>query len=281
MWCRVKTPALGPRRTTPAPLSLLFGKLGFARAAISDVANHQPRRLHKELVDFYEYVRPRDFEHRVREALVNHLDALIRIKWRDASLVAFGSFKSGLFLPTADMDLVICSKSFLDTGFPKYNSRNKIWQMLHFLEGRGVAYENEFEPVLGAKVPLLKYCDRWTGLKIDISFEKRDGVQAIQTFLDWKEQYPAMPKLVAVIKQFLGMRGLNEPVNGGIGGFSVICMTVHLLNQMPQVQSRSMDPEHHLGEVFMEFLDYYGNKFNHEVAAICLNPPREIPKVCR
>ncbi|KAK7959204.1 uncharacterized protein PG986_004058 [Apiospora aurea] len=235
-------------------------------------------RLHKELVDFHEYVKPRDFEQRVREEVVNRLNHLVKFKWNDACIRAFGSFMSGLYLPTADMDLVICSQSFLKTGVAKYNSKNKLWQMSRFLEGRRVAYQNEIEVVAGAKVPLLKYCDSWTGLKIDVSLEKYDGIRAIKTFTDWKEQYPAMPILVAVIKQFLCMRGLNEPVNGGIGGFSVICMVVHLLNQMPQVQSGSMIPEHHLGECFMEFLDYYGNRFNYEVTAICMNPPREVAK---
>ncbi|KAK8054592.1 hypothetical protein PG994_009659 [Apiospora phragmitis] len=231
-------------------------------------------RLHKELVDFHEYVKPRDFEQRVREEVVNRLNHLVKFKWSDASIRAFGSFMSGLYLPTADMDLVICSQSFLKTGIAKYNSKNKLFQMSRFLEGRQVAYMNEIEVVASAKVPLLKYCDNWTGLKID----KYDGIKAIKTFTDWKEKYPAMPILVAVLKQFLCMRGLNEPVNGGIGGFSVICMVVHLLNQMPQVQSGSMIPEHHLGECLMEFLDYYGNRFNYEVTAICMNPPREVPK---
>ncbi|KAK8001176.1 DNA polymerase sigma subunit [Apiospora marii] len=234
--------------------------------------------LHKELVDFHEYVKPRDFEQRVREEVVNRLDKLVKYKWGDASIKAFGSFMSGLYLPTADMDLVICSQSFLKNGLAKYNSKNKLWQMSHFLEGRRVAYMNEIEVIASAKVPLLKYCDSWSGLKIDVSMEKYDGIRAIKTFTDWKEKYPAMPILVAVLKQFLCMRGLNEPVNGGIGGFSVICMVVHLLNQMPQVQSGSMIPEHHLGECLMEFLDYYGNRFNYEVTAICMNPPREVPK---
>ncbi|KAK8116849.1 uncharacterized protein PG998_005130 [Apiospora kogelbergensis] len=235
-------------------------------------------RLHKELVDFHEYVKPRDFEQRIREQVVSRLNHLVKFKWHDASIRAFGSFMSGLYLPTADMDLVICSQSFLKTGLAKYNSKTKLWQMSRFLEGRGVAYENEIEVIVGAKVPLLKYCDNWTGLKIDVSFEKYDGVKAIKTFTDWKEKYPAMPILVAVLKHFLCMRGLNEPVNGGIGGFSVICMVVHLLNQMPQVQSGSMIPEHHLGECLMEFFDYYGNRFNYETTAISLSPPREVGK---
>lgn len=139
---------------------------------------------------------------------------------------------------------------------------------------------NEFELILHAKVPLVKYIDRRTGLKMDVSFENLTGLTAIDTFLVWKKQYPAMPILVTLVKHLLMMRGLNEPVNGGIGGFSVICLVVSMLQMMPEVQSRSMNTEHHLGDLFLEFLDFYGNRFNYETTAISLNPPKYIPKVC-
>ncbi|KAI8626010.1 hypothetical protein F5Y19DRAFT_237576 [Xylariaceae sp. FL1651] len=235
-------------------------------------------RLHKEITDFYEYVRPREFEEKVRRDMVSKLEALIRKKWFDAKVLPFGSFMSGLYLPTADMDIAICSQSFINGKSALYDKKKYLWNLKYHLEMNKVAFRNEIEAVTKAKVPLLKYTDDYTGLKVDISFEKLDGQKAIKTFLKWKKQYPAMPPLVAIIKHFLLMRGLNEPVNGGIGGFSVICMVVHLLQQMPQVQSGSMKPEEHLGEVLMEFLYYYGKKHNYEQVAISMNPPRLLNK---
>ncbi|KAJ8125371.1 hypothetical protein O1611_g8269 [Lasiodiplodia mahajangana] len=234
-------------------------------------------RLHFELRDFYDYVRPRDFEERVRQELVSKLEALVRKKWRHAKIFPFGSFMSGLYLPTADMDIAICSKDFIDGKYPLYDRKKYLFQMKSHLEMHKVAFRGMVEAITRAKVPLLKYADDHTGLKVDISFEKLDGYKAIDTFRKWKEQYPAMPPLVAVIKHFLLMRGLNEPVNGGIGGFTVICMVVHLLQMMPPVQSRSMKDEH-LGELLMEFLDYYGKRFNYEKVAIRMDPPGTINK---
>ncbi|KAK3364826.1 hypothetical protein B0T24DRAFT_712104 [Lasiosphaeria ovina] len=40
-----------------------------------------------------------------------------------------------------------------------------------------------------------------------------------------------------------------------------------------------MDPRHHLGELLLEFLDLYGNNFDYTKLAICLDPPKYIPKV--
>ncbi|KAI0144412.1 hypothetical protein GGR57DRAFT_518011 [Xylariaceae sp. FL1272] len=235
-------------------------------------------RLHKELVDFYEYVRPRDFEERVRNDMVDNLRRLIRMKLPESVVLPFGSFMSGLYLPNADMDIAVCSSFFLNGKNAVFDKKSVFWGLKAHLEKHKIAYQGQIEPVARAKVPLLKYTDQHTALRVDISFEKLDGHRAIDTFIKWKQQYPAMPVLVAFVKQFLQMRGLNEPVNGGIGGFSVICMVVHLLQTMPQVQSGAMKPEEHMGEILMEFLDYYGNRFQYETVAISLNPPRLVNK---
>ncbi|EON99225.1 putative dna polymerase sigma protein [Phaeoacremonium minimum UCRPA7] len=235
-------------------------------------------RFHMEVLDFYDYVKPRLFEDRVRRELVRDIDRTIRQRYHDARIDAFGSFMSGLYLPTGDMDLVFCSERFLKNGMAVYNTKRHLWQLRRFLETKRVASENNFEVISKAKVPLVKYIDKLTGLKVDMSFENITGVNAIETFKAWKEQYPAMPILVTVIKHFLLMRGLNEPVNGGIGGFSVICLVTSMLQLMPQVQSGDLIPEHHLGMLLMEFFDLYGNRFNFKTVAISLNPPRYIPK---
>ncbi|KAI0133453.1 hypothetical protein BJ170DRAFT_678402 [Xylariales sp. AK1849] len=235
-------------------------------------------RLHKELVDFHEYVRPRDFEDRVRHEMVDKLEALVKRKWPTARILPFGSFKSGLYLPTADMDLVMCSQGFLNGGRPGFNTTSHLFTLRAHLTRNHVAFLKDIEVVPKAKVPLLKYCDEGTGLKVDISFENLTGITAIQTFLDWKDRYPAMPKLVAIIKHFLCMRGLNEPVNGGIGGFSVICLVVHLLHSRPEIQSGTMLPDHHLGELLLEFFKMYGEDFDYRTTAISMKPPRFVGK---
>jgi non-canonical poly(A) RNA polymerase PAPD5/7 len=247
---------------------------------VDNLADKQPIRLHKEIVDFYEYIRPRDFEARMRGRLVKELGDFCRALWSDAGVHPFGSYPTELYLPTSDMDLVVVSDRVLEQGgtFGRYSSNKNMRIFGATLKSKGFI-SGEPEYILGAKVPLVKFVNVQTQLKIDVSFENTSGLQGVSTFKAWKEQYPAMPVLVTLIKHFLGMRGLNEPVNGGIGGFSVICLVVSMLQMMPQVQSRSMDTMHHLGDLFMEFLDLYGNRFNYHDVAICLDPPRYIPKV--
>ncbi|KAK4237321.1 hypothetical protein C8A03DRAFT_16116 [Achaetomium macrosporum] len=234
--------------------------------------------LHKEIVDFYEYVKPRDFEERLRGELVQDLKKFCREAFRDAEVYPFGSFPSGLYLPTADMDLVFMSDQYLRGGPAKYHTKAFLYRFRGQLTYHKIAWENEIEIISSAKVPLVKFIEHKTGLKVDVSFENNTGVTAIKTFKAWREQYPGMPALVTLIKHFLLMRGLNEPVNGGIGGFSVICLVVSMLQMMPEVQSGNLDTRHHLGQLLLHFFDLYGNKFDYQTIAISTNPPQWIPK---
>lgn len=240
--------------------------------------------MHKEIVDFYEFVKPRDFEEKIRGKLVENLRLALKRDGRNfanAQLFPFGSFVSGLYLPTADMDVVVCSESFMKGGDATYlSAKNWLYKFRKLLTSQRIANFDSIEVIAHARIPLVKYVDKATGLRVDVSFENLGGVRAVETFQRWKKEYPAMPALVTVIKHYLLMRGLNEPVNGGLGGFTVICLVVSMLQLMPEVQSGSLVPEHHLGEMLLEFLRLYGRDFSYRTNAISLvNPVGYIPKV--
>ncbi|KAL6870360.1 hypothetical protein J3F83DRAFT_735998 [Trichoderma novae-zelandiae] len=240
-------------------------------------------RLHKEIVDFYDFVKPRDFEESIRHKLVDNLRQAMKRDGRNfanAQLFPFGSFVSGLYLPTADMDVVVCSDSFMKGGDATYlSAKNWLYKFRKLLTSQRIAAFDSIEVIAHARIPLVKYVDKATGLRVDVSFENLGGVKAVETFQRWKKEYPAMPALVTIIKHYLLMRGLNEPVNGGLGGFTVICLVVSMLQLMPEVQSGSLIPEHHLGEMFLEFFQLYGHDFSYRTNAISLvDPVGYIPK---
>ncbi|KAH0542823.1 hypothetical protein FGG08_002777 [Glutinoglossum americanum] len=234
--------------------------------------------LHKEICDFYEYIRPQNFEQAVRTELVEELRAAVRTKWPDSDILSFGSFAAGLYLPDSDMDLVMVSNSYIREGYPRLHTKNHLHDFRHFIAERDISVIGSTDVVAKAKVPLVKYVDRRTGLKVDVSFENDSGLHAVQTFHSWKATFPAMPIIVSVIKHFLAMRGLNEVFTGGLGGFSVTCLVVSLLQNMPQYASGAFTAEHHLGEVLMEFLDLYGNLLNLNKTAIRVDRPGYIEK---
>lgn len=233
--------------------------------------------LHKEVWDFYDFVKPRPHEERIRQDLVNRISRALRIRFPGCEIQAFGSFKSGLYLPTADMDLVLVSPSYLRQGIKDLGAHS-LTKAKKCIQDARISNWESLAVIRGAKVPIVKFKDIKTSLPVDISFDNLTGVVANKTFQDWRNQYPAIVPLVAIMKQLLLMRDLNEVFSGGLGGFSIICLVTSFLQNHPAVQSGQMIPEHHLGQLLIEMLDFYGNKFNRDRTAITMNPPGYFPK---
>ncbi|KAL8715046.1 MAG: hypothetical protein Q9220_001003 [cf. Caloplaca sp. 1 TL-2023] len=232
------------------------------------------RQLHKEICDFYNFVKPQRHEQTVREDLLQRVQVAVDNYLPGCNVHCFGSFAAKMYLPTADMDLVVISPTFRTIGQRVVcQSNSAMHRFCNNLERFGIAQSGSAEAITHAKVPLVKFVDRKTTIRVDISFENETGLVANDTFNTWKRQFPAMPVLTTVIKQFLMMRGLNEVVNGGLGGFSVTCLVTSLLQNLPRVQSGEVIPEQHLGETLLEFLDLYGNQFDLARTGILMNPP--------
>lgn len=63
--------------------------------------------LHEEINHFYEYILPTPCEHAVRIEVVKRAENLVHALWPQALVEIFGSFRTGLFLPSSDIDLVV------------------------------------------------------------------------------------------------------------------------------------------------------------------------------
>ncbi|KKZ57831.1 DNA polymerase sigma subunit [[Emmonsia] crescens] len=230
---------------------------------------HLGSRLHNEILSFYHWVKPKPYEHLIRNDLIARLQCHFERRHYGSQLHAFGSFASGLYLPTADMDLVLLSRQFLRQDRKILCQRpREIYSFTAYLKDLDIAVPGSIETIAHAKVPIIKFVDRLTGLKVDLSFDNSTGIAANETFQDWKSQFPAMPVIVAVIKQFLLLRGLNEVPTGGLGGFSIICLVTSLLQHLPYSGA-----EPNLGGVLMDFFDFYGNKFDSRTVGIQFDPP--------
>lgn len=228
--------------------------------------------LHREILDFYAWVKPHDFEAAVREDLVSRLHAVLRRFKMGCQLKSFGSYAAGLYLPTGDMDLV-CFLPGVPTN--ALVSKTKMFQISSFLERDGLARRGSLQVIAGAKVPIIKFVDDRTGLKVDLSFNNNTGVVANDTFKKWQAMYPAMPVIVAVVKQFLMIRGLNDNSVGGLGGFATICMVTSLIQNLPASRTQN------LGELLVEFFNLYGRLLDIKSVGIRMDPPGFIDKVRR
>ena len=205
--------------------------------------------------------------------MIERIQKVVKGELPNCNVHCFGSFAAGLYLPNADMDLVVISNSYRDSGEKAACHTNTAMRRFGSYLGRTIAEPDSIEVITGAKVPIIKFVDRATAIRVDVSFENDTGIIANDTFALWKRLFPAMPVLVTIIKQFLMIRGLNDVATGGLGGFSVTCLVTSMLQNMPRVQTGELIPEHHLGEMLIEFLDFYGNQLDIARTGISMNPP--------
>ncbi|XP_061732898.1 terminal nucleotidyltransferase 4B [Nerophis ophidion] len=207
--------------------------------------------LHEEISDFYAYISPRPEEEKMRLEVVDRIKGVIHNLWPSAEVQVFGSFSTGLYLPTSDIDLVV---------FGKWETL-PLWTLEEALRKRNVADENSIKVLDKATVPIIKLTDSFTEVKVDISFNIKNGVKAARLIKEFKEKYPVLPYLVLVLKQFLLQRDLNEVFTGGIGSYSLFLMAVSFL----QLHFRAdvCQPNMNIGVLLIEFFELYGRHFNY------------------
>uniref|UniRef100_A0A8C4Y712 Terminal nucleotidyltransferase 4B n=1 Tax=Gopherus evgoodei TaxID=1825980 RepID=A0A8C4Y712_9SAUR len=136
--------------------------------------------LHEEIIDFYKYMSPRPEEERMRMEVVNRIENVIKELWPNADVQIFGSFKTGLYLPTSDIDLVV---------FGKWETL-PLWTLEEALRKHNVADEGSVKVLDKATVPIIKLTDSFTEVKVDISFNVQNGVKAAQLIRDFIKLHP-------------------------------------------------------------------------------------------
>ncbi|XP_059483277.1 terminal nucleotidyltransferase 4B-like [Neocloeon triangulifer] len=207
--------------------------------------------LHEEVKDFYLYMLPTIEEQKMRETVVEEIKRVILGLYPKATVDVFGSFRTGLYLPTSDIDLVVMGD----------------WDELplHALKDvlikNNVADECDIKVLDKASVPIVKLTEKKSEVKVDISFNMQNGVHSAKLITDFKERFPVLAPLVMVLKHFLLERDLNEVFTGGISSYSLILLTISFLQLHPR--DMTIEKDVNLGVLLIEFFELYGRKFNY------------------
>ncbi|PSK56002.1 hypothetical protein B9Z65_4880 [Elsinoe australis] len=233
--------------------------------------------LHDELRSFRDYVTPRAFESKMREDLVRRIDEAFKLKFSHVEVKAFGSFATNMYLPVSDLDLVAMSSTYRFSGFAEIAQTPRDLRQIakNIIQKSGLSRNPNC--IIGAKVPIIKFTDIRTQIDVDVSFENDSGLRAIPTLAQWTEDYPSLPYLVYPIKHFLASRTFNDVSIGGLGGFSIICLIVHRLDEL-QARHTTQWIQKNLDFALMDFFDFYGNKFDYRTMGLDMRTMRLIPK---
>jgi len=209
--------------------------------------------LHKEIKNFYSNIQPTPESHQLRLNVLERASNVIKSLWPDAEVEPFGSFATGLYLPTSDMDIVILGR----------------WEVLPLrtMERNliSIAVPGSVE-VIEATHPIVKYLDVESEISVDISFNSLSGPKAAQLIKIFKQQFPVLPELVSIIKQFLLERDLARVYTGGLSSYSVTILVISFLQLHPRCDPSSDN----LGVLLLELLHLYGYDFNYDCLAVSI-----------
>lgn len=252
-----------------------------------------------EISDYVAYMDSlfRDEKH-VYENAIRRITAAIERHLPGANLCTFGSYATGLCIPSSDLDLVCC--------IPEENIQRPFRLLSRAL--RDEPWVEQIKAIETAAFPVIKLISRDDGIPIDISFDckplviaqqqppsqqftfsfgrksmvaaatattaapgnvffrsRHRGIQAAELVSRFLRTTPKLRPLVIVLKQFLFEQELNKPFTGGLGSFCLLVMVKAFLNIYDK-DGTVLDT----GGALTAFLRCYGVDFDYAKMGISL-----------
>ena len=212
-------------------------------------------RLHEELLDFAAFISPTATEEKRRTSLLTRLSDLTASLFPASSLRPFGSYATKLYLPMGDLDCCLFDAPF-----------TALHQLHRALEREGWA--SYLEHITSARIPIVKFMDRSSGLRVDVCMDQRVGLEAAQYIIGMSVKFPAFRPLLLFLKYYLHVRRLNDTYSGGVGSYLLQLMLLSHLHFHP---AQTFDVN--LGLLLLSFFDTYGNQLNYQTVGLSLSPP--------
>lgn len=209
--------------------------------------------FHNEILSFCDWILPTHEEKLMREIVFMRFRKIILDRYPVAQVECFGSFATGLYLPTSDIDIVVLGK-WSGNELP-------LWTLKEDFLRSGIALESGIKVLDKATVPIIKVKDVETGITVDISFNQINGINTAFKIREFIQEFPRTKELVLIIKQFLVQRDLNEVFTGGISSYGLILLVVAFLRSYYYEYPHSYENEN-LGILLCSFFELYGHNFN-------------------
>ncbi len=148
-----------------------------------------------------------------------------------ATVHLFGSSATGLALPGADVDLLVCDSSPLPSR-AQYRRRDRRAEETLRVIHRDLKASPEFtnnQFIQGAKVPILKLVDTKAGLPFDLSCNVANGLYNSEAISAVLRSSPVLVPTLLVFKAFLKQFGFHQTFNGGVGSYLAFSLAARSL----------------------------------------------------
>ncbi|KAF9484588.1 Nucleotidyltransferase [Pholiota conissans] len=196
--------------------------------SFASVSSMTELSLHDEISKFLEYMEPTTTERNIRENVIKRFTELVSSFGMDATVHPFGSYVTGLHLPTSDIDMAVTFEGD-SSRFSIYGSKHDLKEIMYKIQESGFA--SKVEDILRASVPLVRITDKITGIEIDLTCADHHGIESTKAVQKWmKSDTEVIKMLVMVVKMFLSIRRCGTTYTGGINSYVLVWMVVAWVN---------------------------------------------------
>ncbi|KAK1947450.1 Non-canonical poly(A) RNA polymerase PAPD7 [Phytophthora citrophthora] len=182
--------------------------------------------LHEEILEYTKYTKKTVERMAVHiEEMIANVRVCVQSLWPQSKVEAFGSYSTGIWLPSSDVDLVILD--VVEVNDSKLTAKH-LRELANVLEKK--KWVESLLCLDTAKVPVLKLVSAETSVPIDITFESaatHSGLLARDLIKRYADNMPELYPLAIVFKQLLRERDLNDAYTGGLSSYSVVLMIIH------------------------------------------------------
>lgn len=155
---------------------------------------------------FYDYMQLTPTEQALHENVKARIESLVLQLWPNAKVKPFGSFAWGFNLPTGDIDILVSEVT---------NTSSALRLLAAELHDNGIAAKNSIKVKENPQMPIIKYVDRESKIRIEMPFIDGEPMSRLGKLLGkYRREYPVFPKMITVLKQFLRQRDLNKRHTG-------------------------------------------------------------------
>ncbi|GLD97719.1 hypothetical protein PINS_up006409 [Pythium insidiosum] len=260
---------LSPRSPPRAPTPVWLDDIQYVNDAVIPIAT----RLGHEILEYCDYTqRVIAKQQAAMEDAIWNISICVQSIWPEATVTCFGSFATGLWLPSSDVDVVVMNipHTFSDSTPESRRFVSGIDELEQIaVQVRQQPWVKRIEVVASAKVPVAKLVLAEGDLRVDISIENvhtRLGIEASALVRDYITVIPVLHPLIMVLKQLLREKGLNNAFTGGLSSYCIALMAFYLVERQGATSYAGTD----VGQLLIDFLEFYGTIFSYATTGISL-----------
>jgi non-canonical poly(A) RNA polymerase PAPD5/7 len=222
-------------------------------------------KLHYEIIDFYNFIKLTKKEENIRYKVFNNVMEVINKNYPNYKGEIFGSFPQGLSLSNSDLDIFL---SFNNCPYDKKEILKILSNILKRLKQSG-KFKKIF--LISAKVPIIKCLDKNSGIKIDISINRKSNYITNSYVKSIINKYPCIQYLTLLIKFYLRQRKLNDTHKGGISSIVIFNLVYAYILYAKKINKYNENIIN-LGSILIDFFEFFGYIFqykNIEINNLC------------